>query len=109
MAAALSTRHIYLLWQDVELRHLLFSGDKAKESGALGKSAPPAPWLAAAAPAPWLAGAAPPEAAAASAADNEDEYAASPPRDAAHTMPTGQSRVALSLQKEHLRAVCGPC
>ena len=61
--------------KDVELRHLLFSGDKAKESGALGKSAPPAPWLAAAAPAPWLAGAAPPEAAAASAADNEDEYA----------------------------------
>eukprot|EP00964_Phaeocystis_antarctica_P155729 scaffold125033_cov36-Phaeocystis_antarctica.AAC.1 len=72
MAAALSTRHMYLLWQDVELRHLLFSGDKAKESGALGKSAPPAPWLAAAAPAPWLAGAAPPGAAAASAADNED-------------------------------------
>ena len=74
MAAALSTRHTYLLWQDVELRHLLFSGDKAKETGALGKSAP-APWLAAAAPAPWLAGAAPPEAVAASAADNEDEYA----------------------------------
>jgi hypothetical protein len=59
--------------KDVELRHLLFSGDKAKETGALGKSAP-APWLAAAT-APWLAGAAPPEAAAASAADNEDEYA----------------------------------
>ena len=41
MAAALSTRHMYLLWQDVELRHLLFSGDKAKESGALVRGEEP--------------------------------------------------------------------
>ena len=60
--------------KDVELRHLLFSGEKAKGGGAFGKTAPwQAAATAAAAPAPWLAGAAPPDGS--KEVVTEDEYA----------------------------------